>query len=67
MPAPNLSSARWRKASYTEGNNNCVEVAHARGVVAFRDSKNSSGPVLVVPPAAFTGLLDDLKAGRLDG
>ncbi|WP_433266811.1 DUF397 domain-containing protein [Actinosynnema sp. CS-041913] len=66
MSAPNLSAARWRKASYTEGNNNCVEVAHVPGVVALRDSKNRSGPVLAVPPAKFADLVGSLKAGRFD-
>lgn len=65
MSAPNLSGARWRKASYTEGNDNCVEVAHVPGGAALRDSKNP-GPVLIVTPASFAGLVDTLKAGRFD-
>ncbi len=64
MPAPDFSSTRWRKASYTEGNNNCVEVARVPGVVAFRDSKNPAGPVLTFKPGRFVGLLNDLKATR---
>ncbi|CCH35705.1 DUF397 domain-containing protein [Actinosynnema sp. NPDC047251] len=65
MPAPDFPTARWRKASYTEGNDNCVEVARVTGVVALRDSKNRTGPVLAFPAASFAGLLDGLKTGRV--
>ncbi|MGW1057687.1 DUF397 domain-containing protein [Micromonospora rubida] len=41
-----LSSANWRKARRS-GNTDCVEVAdNLPGVVAVRDSKDPSGPVL---------------------
>ncbi|MEV0676940.1 DUF397 domain-containing protein [Actinosynnema sp. NPDC050436] len=65
MPTPNFLTARWRRASYTEGNDNCVEIAHTPHTVACRDSKNPTGPTLTFPPASFTGLLTGLKADRL--
>ncbi|WP_299529811.1 DUF397 domain-containing protein [uncultured Streptomyces sp.] len=44
------------RSSYSGGNagQECVEVArNIPGAVALRDSKRSSGPVLVVTPAAW--------------
>lgn len=43
-----LTSATWRKSSYSSNNGNCVEVArNLPGAVAVRDSKNPDGPALV--------------------
>ncbi|MGW6013841.1 DUF397 domain-containing protein [Streptomyces sp. NPDC055210] len=46
---PDLSTAAWRKSSYSDGGaNNCVEVADGcPGLVPVRDSKVADGPVLV--------------------
>lgn len=52
--------ARWRKSSFSEGANNCVELAH---VGAVRDSKNPCGARLRVELSA---LLAAAKAGRLE-
>ncbi|SDC72741.1 DUF397 domain-containing protein [Actinokineospora iranica] len=57
---------RWRKASFTEGNENCVEVANVPGVAAIRDTKDRSGPALVVTEDVFTHLLSTVKARRFD-
>lgn len=54
-------AVKWRKASRSEGLNNCVELANV-GMV--RDSKNPAGPALAVD---LTGLLDTIKAGALGG
>ena len=59
-----LSRAEWRKASYSSSNGGaCVEVALTQHVVAVRDSKDPSGPVLVVAPAQW----DAFAAGVKDG
>ncbi|MEU1587451.1 DUF397 domain-containing protein [Micromonospora sp. NPDC005710] len=55
-----LSGARWRKSIRSNGSGgNCVEVAaNLPGLVAVRDSKDPTGPVLVFPPdtwRAFVG------------
>lgn len=44
-----IEGAEWRKSSYSGGNGGaCVEVAsNLPGVIAIRDSKNSSGPTLI--------------------
>jgi hypothetical protein len=37
----------WRKSRYSNGQNNCVEIALIAESVGVRDSKNPAGPVLV--------------------
>jgi hypothetical protein len=57
-----LTSAIWRKSSYTTSNGgNCVELASVPGTVAVRDSKDPDGPVLVVDRRAFAEFLTHIK------
>ncbi|MFD8691887.1 DUF397 domain-containing protein [Streptomyces sp. NPDC059651] len=54
--------ATWRKSSYS-GNTggDCVEVADGCAAsVPVRDSKNPSGPVLVIGADAWRGFVDSL-------
>ncbi|MEU5160289.1 DUF397 domain-containing protein [Streptomyces sp. NPDC020875] len=58
----NASALRWVKSSYsTDNGGSCVEWAPdhaaATGIVPLRDSKRPDGPVLMVSPAAFGGLV----------
>jgi hypothetical protein len=59
MSAADLVDARWHKSSFSSGggDTNCVEVTFAGPVAAFRDSKNTAGPVLLFPAAALSALL----------
>ncbi|MFG1955709.1 DUF397 domain-containing protein [Micromonospora sp. NPDC048830] len=49
------TGARWRKSTRSSGQGGaCVEVAdNLPGVVAVRDSKDPSGPVLAFGPDAW--------------
>lgn len=63
-----LSTARWRKSSYS-GNQQgdaCVEVCgNFAGMVPVRDSKNTTGPILVLDCSAWQPFLDGVKDGSL--
>ncbi|MHC3459829.1 DUF397 domain-containing protein [Streptomyces flavovirens] len=60
----------WIKSSYSDNGGTCVEWspghAAATGTVPVRDSKDPSGPVLVVPAAAFASFVTGVKAGTFD-
>jgi hypothetical protein len=63
-----LSQAKWRKATRSNGaNTGCVEVAaNLPGVTAVRDSKRPEAGAHVVSRSAFAAFLDEVKAGRYD-
>jgi hypothetical protein len=48
----NCVEAAWIKSSYSDPGQNCVEVAHLTPTraIAVRDSKNPTGPALLLPP-----------------
>ncbi|MGW0880536.1 DUF397 domain-containing protein [Streptomyces sp. NPDC002671] len=59
-----LTGARWRKSSYSgTSGGDCVEVADGcpTGAVPVRDSKNSSGPVVIVGAPAWQAFVDGLR------
>jgi uncharacterized protein DUF397 len=63
-----LSAATWRKSTRSGGNGGaCVEVSTNLPVVAVRDSKNPTGPALLVHPQAFAAFTATVKAARLGG
>lgn len=59
MPAYDLTGAVWRKSSRSNGSGGsaCLEVARLDFVVAVRDSKHPTGPVLVFTPADWRAFL----------
>jgi Domain of unknown function (DUF397) len=60
MPAAEVLS--WRKASYSDGNGECVEVAIRAGDVAIRDSKYPDGHVLNCSPSGWAAFLVQVKS-----
>ncbi|MFJ4832389.1 DUF397 domain-containing protein [Streptomyces sp. NPDC088747] len=58
-----LSAAKWRKSSYSNGTGgDCVEVAPGvPGVIPVRDSKVQDGPVLVIRATAWAAFVSDLR------
>ncbi|MFE9328313.1 DUF397 domain-containing protein [Nocardia sp. NPDC052278] len=58
-----LAGAQWFKSSHSSGGSECVEVAFLDGGrVGLRDSKNPTGPALVLNPGewnAFTAGMND--------
>ncbi|GAB3905210.1 DUF397 domain-containing protein [Microbispora bryophytorum] len=65
---PDLSCAQFRKSSYSGAtNDNCVEVAtNLPGMVAVRDSKDRSGPVLAFTPSEWSAFITGVKNGDFD-
>lgn len=62
-----LSKARWRKASRSSASgSDCVELAHAPGAIAVRDSKNPDGPKLLLDRTTWRELTDRVSRGDLD-
>ncbi|MFD7978728.1 DUF397 domain-containing protein [Streptomyces sp. NPDC059071] len=67
MPAAQLNGVRWRKASASIGEGNCVEVAQLTdGKVAMRNSRFPDGPALVYTPEEIAAFIDGAKAGEFD-
>jgi hypothetical protein len=50
----------WRKSSYSNSRDDCVEVALG-AQVGVRDSKNPAAGALIVSPAAWSALLDEAE------
>ncbi|GAB2914891.1 DUF397 domain-containing protein [Streptomyces mayteni] len=60
-----LEVAAWRKSSYSLGDNgDCVEVRDDfPGAVPVRDSKNPTGPALLVAETSWSGFVAAVRAG----
>jgi hypothetical protein len=43
----------WVKSSFSSGSGQCVEIKHARTVVAVRDTKNRAAGPLTFPPTSW--------------
>lgn len=58
-----LEGARWRTASYTQAQGECVEVAPGRDqVVGIRDSKNRTGGTHAVERGTWDAFVRAVKA-----
>ncbi|MFF5971836.1 DUF397 domain-containing protein [Streptomyces sp. NPDC012769] len=63
-PLPDLTCTRWRKSTYSGGNNECLEVADglSGGAVPVRDSKTPDGAVLIFTPRAWGAFVAGVRA-----
>ena len=62
-----LSGATWRKSTRSNGSGgNCVEVADLDGYRAVRDSKNPTGPALILTSASWHAFTASIRHGRFD-
>ncbi|MEV6522843.1 DUF397 domain-containing protein [Longispora sp. NPDC051575] len=59
----NLTGAVWRKSARSDNSGQCVEVAQVPGVTGVRDSKDATGPALVVTPADWHTFTTAAKSG----
>lgn len=66
MGTPECSATAWRTSSRSNGERDCVEVAVVPGRVGVRDSKDRSGPALVVDPSAWRAFVQDVRCGGFD-
>ncbi|MFE3828870.1 DUF397 domain-containing protein [Streptomyces sp. NPDC059092] len=59
---------QFKKSSYSVGQTDCVEVArNIPGTVAVRDSKNRTGPVLLLTPAAWSAFAATVNTNVASG
>ena len=57
-----LNGAHWRKSSYSNGMENCVEIAaDSLNSIPVRDSKNLDGPVLIFPKSSWESFTSAVK------
>lgn len=67
-PAPSveidqLDGAIWRRSSRSGTHGNCVEVArNLPGIVALRDSKDPTGPKLIVALTIWSGFVAAVRS-----
>jgi hypothetical protein len=59
-----LTGATWFKSSKSANNGQCVEVAFVDGGVAVRDSKNPTGPALVISASEWSAFVAGVAAGE---
>lgn len=62
-----LTDAMWRKSSYSESVNDCVEIAALNSNYrAVRDSKNPAGAVLMFSASELAAFTAGVRAGEFD-
>ncbi|WP_067710667.1 DUF397 domain-containing protein [Nocardia yamanashiensis] len=60
------ATVNWFKSSYSQGGQECVEVAFLGDVVGVRDSKDAGGPALMFTPAAWDVFTEGVSSGAFD-
>jgi hypothetical protein len=60
-----MGAAVWRKSTFS-GPNECVNVAHAGGDIAIRNSKSPEAGLLLFEQRGFAAWIAGIKAGEFD-
>jgi hypothetical protein len=66
MRGTDLPEQAWHKSSYSNGQGDCIEVAHLEGGVATRDSKDPSGPALRFSADGWGAFIRGLAEGDFE-
>jgi uncharacterized protein DUF397 len=67
MLTPDVTGARWRKSTRSNGSGACVEVGVTDSAAGVRDTKlGEASPVLVFPRAQWASFVGSLRNGNLD-
>ncbi|MGW2637569.1 DUF397 domain-containing protein [Streptomyces sp. NPDC001348] len=65
IPEHDPSMAAWIKSTYSQGGNDCLEVAvGSPTTIPVRDSKTPLGPKLVFRAEAWSAFVENLKDTR---
>jgi hypothetical protein len=57
-----ISEDAWFKSSYsTQEGGACVEIADLTTAIGVRDSKDKSGPILLIPAAAWAAFVSGIE------
>jgi hypothetical protein len=66
MSENDSATFQWRKSSYSGSENACVEVAEGlANFVPVRDSKYTTGPIMYIAEASWSGFIDAIKNGSI--
>lgn len=66
MPNTDLSRAKFRKSTHSDGGEGCVEAAMLDGLRLVRDSKDPHGPVLAFSGPEWAVFIDGAKSAAFD-
>ncbi|PRW61698.1 DUF397 domain-containing protein [Actinopolyspora mortivallis] len=66
MTTVELSQARWRKSTRSNGGGQCLEVGYASETVGIRDTKDHSAGHIATTRQQWAAFLDAIKTDRFE-